>query len=59
MIWLILVVGMVFVVLIGRREYNENFGKLVSVMFGRINLYNLFSMVYCLDGFDKDGSMVG
>ena len=52
-------VGMALVVSTGRREYNENSGKLVSVMPGRPNPHNPFSMVYRSDGSDKDGSMVG
>ena len=52
-------VGMALVVSTGRREYNENSGKLVSAMPGRTNPHNPFSMVYRSDGSDKDGSMVG
>lgn len=48
-------VGMALVVSTGRREYNENSGKLVSVMPGRTNPHNPFSMVYRSDGSDKDG----
>ena len=46
-------VGMALVVSTGRREYNENSGKLVSAMPGRTNPHNPFSMVYRSDGSDK------
>ena len=52
-------VGMALVVSTGRREYNENSGKLVSAMPGRNNPHKPFSLEFRSDGSDKDGSMVG